>query len=86
MGQGLLSGSGQAQPGQPGLHGIPVHVEENRWPSLPVPGAGQVRQELAALPDSRAGGGAEGITVLPVKSLAATKVSTGQAAMPHQMG
>ena len=28
----------------------------------------------------------KGITVLPVKSLASTKVSTGQAAMPHQMG
>ena len=28
----------------------------------------------------------KGMTVLPVKSLAFTKLSTGQAAMPHQMG
>ena len=28
----------------------------------------------------------KGITVFPVKSFASTKVSTGQAAMPHQMG
>ena len=29
---------------------------------------------------------ANGITVLPVKSFASTNVSTGHAAIPHQMG
>ncbi len=53
MGQGLLSGSGQAQPGQPGLHGIPVHVEENRWPSCqsPVPARSARSWPLSPIPE-----------------------------------
>ena len=60
--------------------------ERNRWPSsqVPVPAASARSWPLSPKPELEEV--QKGITVLSVKSLAATKLLTGQAAMPHQMG
>ena len=61
-------------------------LERNRCPSCqsPVPASSASSSPLWPKPELEEV--QKGITVLPVKSLASTKVSTGQAAMPHQMG
>lgn len=53
---------------------------------LPVAGAGERCELRATLADAAAAEVQKGMTVLPVKSLALTNVSTGHAAMPHQIG
>ena len=60
--------------------------EEKRWPSChsPVPASSASNSPLSPRPELEEV--QNGMTVLPVKSLASTKPSTGQAAMPHQMG
>lgn len=60
--------------------------EENLSPScqLPVPACSFRSSPLSPRPDDDEV--QKGITVLSVKSLPLTKLSTGQAAMPHQIG
>ena len=50
----------------------------------PVPARSASRVPLSPIPDEEEV--QNGITVLPVKSLFSTKLSTGHAAMPHQIG
>ena len=60
--------------------------EEKRCPSSqsPVPAMSASSWPLSPRPELELV--QKGITVLPEKSLASIKPSTGQAAMPHQMG
>lgn len=60
--------------------------ERNRMPSCqsPVPASSASRFPLSPMPDEE--DVQKGITVFPVKSFASTKVFTGHAAMPHQIG
>ena len=73
---------------------MPIHsatslslaAELKRMPSsqVPLPAASSSSVPLSPRPELELV--QKGTTVLPVKSLAATKLLTGQAAMPHQMG
>lgn len=60
--------------------------EEKRSPSsqLPVPASSSSSSPLCPRPEEEEV--QNGITVFPVKSFACTNVSTGHAAMPHQIG
>ena len=60
--------------------------DRNLMPSCqsPVPARSASRVPLSPIPDEEEV--QNGITVLPVKSLFSTNVSTGHAAMPHQIG
>ena len=60
--------------------------DRNFIPSFqsPVPARSASRVPLSPIPDEEEV--QNGITVLPVKSLFSTKLSTGHAAMPHQIG
>ena len=60
--------------------------DRNLIPSCqsPVPARSASRVPLSPIPDEEEV--QNGITVLPVKSLFSTKLSTGHAAMPHQIG
>ena len=72
----------------PVLTGLSVSATllRNRWPSCqsPVPASSANSSPLSPRPEEE--DVQKGITVFPVKSLALMKLSTGQAAMPHQMG
>lgn len=61
-------------------------LERKRIPSCqsPVPASSASSCPLSPKPELAEV--ANGITVLPVKSFASTNVSTGHAAIPHQMG
>ena len=63
-----------------------VTAEGKRWPSCqsPVPASAASCAPLSPMP--LLAEVQKGMTVLPVKSLALTNVSTGHAAMPHQIG
>ena len=60
--------------------------ELNRWPSFQSPVVASFARLLALEPSGELADVQNGITVLPLKSLARTKAFTGHAASPHQIG
>ena len=58
----------------------------NRWPSSQVPASTNSASSSPLWPMPEETEVQNGMTVLPVKSLTATKLLMGHAAMPHQMG
>ncbi|WCA41034.1 hypothetical protein PGB23_00895 [Bifidobacterium pseudolongum subsp. pseudolongum] len=60
--------------------------ELNRWPSFQSPVVASLASSLALDPSGELTDVQNGITVLPLKSLPCTKLFTGHAASPHQIG
>lgn len=65
---------------------LSLTLERKRWPSIQSPAPASSARSWPLSPKPELAEVQKGITVLPVKSLLWTKVSTGQAASPHQMG
>lgn len=63
-----------------------VTAEGKRWPSCQSPVSASAASCVPLSPMPLLAEVQKGMTVLPVKSLALTNVSTGHAAMPHQIG
>ena len=65
---------------------VSVGVDENLWPLCQFPPLAIFSSNLPLWPSPLDAEVQKGITVLPVKSLSFTKLFTGQAAIPHQIG
>ena len=61
-------------------------LDENLWPFFQLPVLVKFSSNLPLFPKLDDADVQNGITVLPVKLLSFTKLSTGQAAIPHQIG